>query len=267
MYKCNRCKEEKKFETYDKLRRHVGMVHKVNSVDFHVEQRLNGVWPTCKCGCKGKVRWSYDLKGFREFCQGHQSRVHNNWGHNSKAIERSAKTRRQQYASGARKPWNDGLTIRDERVKKNVGVLIDFTRTPEERIVRSKRMRKGRLSGTVPTQHGPDHPNWKGGVSEINVLARARTRLYKEWKYPILTRDGFKCTECGETKDLQVHHDKERMCEIIERHMVDGMDPQTFEEKEFIADAVVDYHIKNKVSGVTICRGCHGKIHPSLNFV
>lgn len=266
MYKCKRCKEEKKFDTYDKLKRHVGMVHKVNAVDFHVEQHLNGVWPTCKCGCGEKVKWSYQLKGFREFCRGHQSRVHNNWGHNKKALEKSVETRRERFASGEISVWNKGLTIDDERVKNN-GKSVSIAFDDERKEKYSEIMKKNRLDGTVPTQHGPDHPNWKGGVSEINVLARARTRLYKEWKYPILCRDGFKCVECGETKDLQVHHDKERMCEIIERHIVDGMDPQTFEEKEFIADAAVDYHIKNKVSGVTICRECHGKIHPSLNFV
>ena len=265
MEKCKQCSAG--FATYNKLRCHYRIVHHMNSIEFHVAQNLNGVWPKCKCGCDRKVKWSYQLKAFREFCQGHQSRVHNNWGHNKSAIEKSSETRRQQYSSGERKPWNDGLTLDDVRVKGNIDILTIFTRTPEERKIRSDRMRTGRLDGTVPTQRGSDHPNWKGGVSEINVLARARSRLYKEWKYPILCRDGFKCVECGETKDLQVHHDKERMCEVIERHMVDGMYPQTFEEKEFIADAVVDYHIKNNVSGITLCRGCHGKIHPSLNFV
>lgn len=264
MYECNRC--EKKFEKYDSLRRHVGRFHKINATDFYVEFHLNGEWPLCKCGCGGKVKWSHQLKGFREFCQGHQSRISNNWGHNPKAIEKSAETRRQQYASGERRTWNDGLTIKDERVKSNIDILTEFTRTPNERKVRSDRMKRCRLDGTVPTLHGPDHSQWKGGISSINVLVRARTRLYKEWKYPILCRDGFKCIKCGDTKDLHVHHDKELMCEIIERHMVDGLDPKTFEEKEFIADAVVDYHIKNKVSGITLCHECHCELHPKMNF-
>lgn len=239
----------------------------MDSIEFHVAQNLNGEWPKCKCGCDDKVKWSYQLKAFREFCQGHQSRVHNNWGHNKTAIEKSAETRRQQYASGERTQWNKGLTIEDTRVAMNIAASTESIRTDKKELKRrSDQMRKHRKDGTIPTLRGPDHSQWKGGVSEINVLVRARSLLYKEWKYPILCRDGFKCVECGSTKDLHVHHDKERMCEIIERHMVDGMEPKTFEEKEFIADAVVDYHIKNSVSGVTICRECHGKIHPSLNF-
>jgi hypothetical protein len=263
-YKCHRC--GKVFELFDSLRRHVGRFHKINSTEFYVEYNLNGIWPECKCGCGGKVKWSHQLKGFREYCQGHQARVHNNWGHNQNAIEKSAETRRQQYASGERKVWNDGLTIDDERVKNN-GIKVSDAFTDDRKDMYSDIMRKNRLDGTVPTLRGPDHPNWKGGVSEINVLARSRTRLYKEWKFPILVRDGFKCVECGKTSPLHVHHDKEQMCEIVARHIVDGIEPKTFDEKEFIADAVVDYHIKNNVSGVTLCDDCHNKIHPSLNFV
>ena len=33
-----------------------------------------------------------------------------------------------------------------------------------------------------------------------------------------------------------------------------------------IADAVVDYHINNHVSGITLCGRCHEEKHPSLNF-
>ncbi len=263
-YKCNRC--EKEFDKYESLSKHVGRIHKIHSIDFLVEYKLNGEWPRCKCGCGEKVKWSYQLKSFREYNHGHYSRIHNNWGHNQKAIEKSAETRRQQFASGERTVWNDGLTIKDGRVKNNIDILTEFTRTPDERLVRSIRMKDGRLDGTVPTQRGPDHPNWKGGVSEINVLARNRTKLYKEWKFPILVRDGFKCVECGKTSPLHVHHDKEQMCEIVARHIVDGIEPKTFDEKEFIADAVVDYHIKNNVSGITLCGECHNKIHPSLNF-
>ena len=264
MYKCSKC--EKNFEKYKSLSLHSKRTHGISIDQFYVDYYLEGKWPVCKCGCGEKVKWSYVRHGFSELCHGHYSRIHNNWGHNPKAIENSSNTRREQYASGDRTTWNTGLTIEDPRVKKNIDVLTDFTRTPEERKIRSDRMRENRLNGTVPTLHGPDHSQWKGGVSEINVLARARKRLYTEWKYPILVRDEFKCVECGKTGNLHVHHDKEQMCEIVARHIVDGIDPQTFEEKEFIADAVVEYHIKNSVSGVTLCEECHGKIHPFLNF-
>ena len=207
------------------------------------------------------------MKGFRNYCQGHQSRVHNNWGHNPQCLQKSLETRRERFESGEITVWNKGLTIEDERVKNNTEAsTAAINSDPDELKRRSELMKQQRKDGTIPDLHGPDHSQWKGGVSEINVLARARKRLYTEWKYPILVRDEFKCVECGKTGNLHVHHDKEQMCEIVARHIVDGIDPQTFEEKEFIADAVVEYHIKNSVSGVTLCEECHGKIHPFLNF-
>src|ERR1035437_8799038 len=118
-YKCQLC-EEVEFDNYTSLSRHMGRTHKMDTTQFYIDYHLNGVWPLCKCGCEEKVKWSWQLKSFRDYCQGHQSRVHNNWGHNQKAIDASAETRRQQYASGERKVWNDGLTTDDPRVMDNI---------------------------------------------------------------------------------------------------------------------------------------------------
>lgn len=263
MYKCNKC--DRKFEKYASLSKHASRTHNIKFEEFYVEYNLNGIWPLCKCGCNQKVKWSYQLKSFRDYCQGHQSRIKNNWGHNRKAIENSAKTRKERFANGMIKTWNDGLTKDTNESVKMCGKLRSLAFTPEIKNEYSNRMKQQRISGIIPTLHGKDHSQWKGGTSSINVLVRARTKLYKEWKYPILCRDGFKCVKCGNGKDLHVHHDKELMSEIIEKHIIDD-DPKTFDMKEVIADCVVDYHIKNNVSGITLCRECHGKIHPSLNF-
>jgi hypothetical protein len=265
-HKCSRC--DKTFETYDQLRRHTGRIHKVNSTDFYVEIHLNGVWPTCKCGCGNEVLWSHQLKGFREFVAGHQSRVHNNWGHNPKAIEASSKTRREQFERGERKVWNDGLTIGDVRVKENVESLTRAIQTTDERCARSDRMTMFRLSGIVPTLSGSLHPRWKGGVSTINQLARSDRRLYNDWKYPILERDGFKCTRCPNTTHLHVHHDDETFSEIMGKVITEDdllhIDDQ--ERKRDIVNRITEYHITNNVSGITLCHDCHAEIHPTLNF-
>jgi len=127
-------------------------------------------------------------------------------------------------------------------------------------------MSKNRKSGLINVGLGPTSHNWKGGVSSINVITRVNKRLYTEWKYPILVRDGFKCTQCSKSTDLHVHHDKETMSEIIKKHMVDGIDVVDFEFKRIIMEKVIDYHVNNKVSGITVCNECHEKYHPSLNF-
>ncbi len=71
--------------------------------------KYGGVRPTCKCGCGGYTTILYaDGAHFAEYIQGHWNYINNNWGHNPKAIENSAKTRREQYQSGKRIQWNKG---------------------------------------------------------------------------------------------------------------------------------------------------------------
>lgn len=263
-YKCTKC--ERAFGKYTSLSTHMSRTHGIKPDQFYVDYYLNGECPLCKCGCGQKTKYSYALKGFRELLHGHYSRIHNNWGHNPSAARKSVETRRIKSENGELIAWNVGLTKdTDERVRK-YGKRVSDAFTDSRKNEYADRMRTGRLDGTIPTLHGADHSQWKGGVSEINVLARARVKLYKEWKYPILIRDGFRCVECGDTHNLHVHHDKEQMCEIVAKHIVDDITPKTFEEKEVIVDAVVDYHINHKVSGITLCGKCHEKCHPSLNF-
>jgi len=266
MYVCKIC-ENVKFDNYTSLSRHMGRTHKMDTIQFYVDYHLNGDWPLCKCGCGEQVKWSWQLKSFRELCHGHYSRIHNNWGSNSMAQARSAETRRKQYASGERQQWNKGLTKdTDESVRLN-GELRSKAYTPEIKNEYSIRMRENRLNGVMPTLYGPKASRWKGGVSEVNIIARSDKRLYDEWKYPILVRDEFKCVECGgNDKGLHIHHNKESMCEIVKKHMPDINTITDFDLKKSIAAKIVDYHINNKVSGITLCGKCHENEHPSLNF-
>ncbi len=263
-YKCNKCDDV--FDSCDGLRRHFGRIHKVSAYQFYVDTNLNGIWPVCKCGCGEKVIWSRQLKGFRNFVAGHQSRIHNNWGHNQKAIDKSSETRRKQFENGERQVWNSGLTKDDDDRLRIQGKNISNNFSKDRKDRYASIMKKNRLNGTVPTLYGSDSSRWKDGTSEINNIARSNKRLYDEWKYPILIRDGFKCVECGNSHKLHIHHDKEKFCEIVEKHMPDQVLITDFDLKKSIAEKIVDYHIKNKVSGITLCDKCHEKYHPSLNF-
>ena len=201
----------------------------------------------CKCGCKTVVK--------NEWVRGHVARVHNNYGHNLKAIENSANTRREQYKNGERKVWNDGLTIEDERVANN-GKQVSKAFTQDRKDRYSKIMKKNRLDGTVPTLYGRDSSRWQGGTSPLSARVYASNRLYSDWKFPILKKAEFKCEECGDNKNLHVHHDKERMADIL----------KSFVKDENPVEKVVDYHIYSKVSGVVLCKIHHIEQHPSLNF-
>ena len=201
----------------------------------------------CKCGCGDTVK--------NEWVRGHVARVHNNYGHNLKAIENSANTRREQYKNGERKVWNDGLTIEDERVANN-GKQVSKAFTQDRKDRYSKIMKKNRLDGTVPTLYGKDSSQWQGGTSPLSARVYASNRLYSDWKFPILKKAEFKCEECGDNKNLHVHHDKERMADIL----------KSFVKDENPVEKVVDYHIYSKVSGVVLCKTHHKEQHPSLNI-
>ena len=54
-------------------------------------------------------------------------------------------------------------------------------------------------------------------------------------------------------KNLEVHHDKETMAEIIDKFKSDSL------TKEQIVESIVKYHIENNVSGITLCKECHRK--------
>lgn len=265
-YNCSRC--QKSFNSYKSLRQHVGRVHKIHSITFHVEYNLAGKWPTCKCGCGTKLNWSAAKKSFRDYAKGHHCRVVNNWGHNPKAIAASAETRRKQFKAGERTIWCAGLSVETDSRLQAAAKKISEKFTEARRIKSSETMRANRLNGTIPTLRKAQHSQWKGGVSSINQLARSDLRLYKEWKYPILCRDLFKCTQCQATKDLQVHHNKETFSDIIKKVMTieDYEKNEDFNQRKLVVDKIINYHTQNNVSGTTLCRNCHKNIHPSLNL-
>lgn len=269
-FKCKRCVKE--FDNYSSLRKHTSRVHKIHGTTFYVEFYLNGIWPVCGCGCGEKTKWSYTNKRFREFSAvGHLMRVRNNWGHNQKAIDASAETRRKQYASGERHGWCEGLSIEtDERIRRLAQKTKDSINSNSAELKRrSESMSKMRKGGTIPTLYREKSSQWKGGVSSIQQIARSDKRLYDVWKYPILVGSGFKCCKCPNTKNLHVHHNDISFSEIIKKVMtIDDYERiDDFEVKKDVTRRVIDYHIENRVSGEVLCRDCHGKIHPSLNFV
>jgi hypothetical protein len=265
MHTCKHCKKELK--SLDALRIHSSKVHKLPSQQIYDEYFLNGERPKCKCGCGEDVPFITLQKGYREWIRGHKARVQNNWGHNSSAIEKSANTRREQFKNGERHVWNIGLTKeKDDRVKQ-YGVKSSYSiqSNSSEMFRRSNHMKQQWIDGTMKVKWGIESANWKGGTSSINNLVRANKRLYTDWIYPILVRDGFKCVKCESTKKLEVHHNKETMSEILSE-FVDKECEYTFDEKRYIMNKVIDYHVSNDISGETLCLKCHSKLHPSYNL-
>jgi hypothetical protein len=278
-YTCPHCKQYQT-TSLDSLGRHVGRSHKnqFTRQQLYEVLFLNGTTPTCKCGCGEPVKFLTIELGFREYKVGHISRINNNY-QTEKSVTNSKNTIKKLNQEGKwnqlQKDWSKGLTKETDQRVKNMADSINSN--SEEIRKRSERFSKLRLDGTVQTLYGPEHSQWKGGVSTLSNLCRSYTRFYKEWKYPRLVEAGFKCSECPNTKPLEVHHDKETFSEILrsiakklnweESFTTSTVSTEEIEKlKQQIKDAVVDYHVNNNISGKVLCYECHLKQHDRYNF-
>lgn len=122
MVVCKECNRE--FESLDSLRRHRVQKHKIPAEQTYVDYILDGIEPKCKCGCNEKPKFLGIEAGFREYKWGHGARVNNNWGHNPNVLKKSHTTQKKMHDEGTLKVWNDGLTMKDERVRKNVEAVM-----------------------------------------------------------------------------------------------------------------------------------------------
>lgn len=254
------------------LRIHAQKRHKKTSKELY--DALHGEPRKCGCGCGKETKFGGLGNGYSEFCWGHHSRVENNWGHNEKALLKSQDKRREQIAAGEWQAWNKGKSAEtDTRIAQNNRAISESIQSrPEELQRRSEHMKKQWEDENIVSLHGADHPRWRGGVSLLSAHCHASNKLYREWKFPKLQASGFRCSRCGkEGQDahLCVHHDKERMADIIKRFSAafgyEGREDQQA-MKESIAEAVASYHVDNDISGVVLCDVCHKEEHPTLNF-
>lgn len=122
MVTCKECNRE--FESLDSLRRHRTQKHGVNAEQTYIDYVLDGIKPTCKCGCGENPKYLGIDAGYRDYIRGHAARVNNNWGHNPDAIKKSHETQKKMYDSGELNIWNKGLTIEDGRVRDNINKIM-----------------------------------------------------------------------------------------------------------------------------------------------
>jgi hypothetical protein len=206
----------------------------------------------CACGCGVLVagKWKH----------GHHNRVNNISKRPDIRKKRSDKLK-EQHANGERPPiWNKGLTKEDPRIKAGSEKALKSRANNETwRENAAKALRRNRI-----TQHGENHWNWKGGTSDIVCMLRGYSQFYKLWKKPILKRDNFTCQHCGQKGNLNVHHDKITMADIIKIFVPEDRKKLTFEQKVEIRQSVIDFHTQNNVSGVSLCELCHKTVHEEL---
>lgn len=218
-------------------------------------RRVERIVNLCACGCGGTTKGMW--------VKGHHSRVENVSRRADVREKRSVMFLRLHAEGKLGEAWNKGLTKEQDSRLVKCGRPVDVL-SDEERQFRSEEMKKRWKDGSIVPFTGSSHSQWKGGTSSITQRLRGHSRMYKEWKLPILQRDGFECTVCHrgalETR-LAVHHDKERFAAILHLFVkVDGPE-LTWEQETEVVEKVVDYHVQERVSGVTLCHDCHAKVH------
>ena len=161
-FKCPECGQ---YETtkLDSLRIHCQKKHSLPTRKLYALLFLSeGKEPTCACGCGEPTKFLTLQRGYSEYVLGHSARVHNNWGHNKIAQEKSLKKRLDE-GLWSRDPWNRGKTKENDPAFAKIAEKAYGS--PAFREARSRNMTQNRLLKIVPNLTGSSHPNWKGGTS------------------------------------------------------------------------------------------------------
>ncbi len=95
-----------------------------------------------------------------------------------------------------------------------------------------------RSNGYMQYARGPLTPNWKGGITSKNHIART-SKAFIEWRQAVFTRDNWTCQQCS-TRGVHLHP-----------HHI----------KEFAKYLSLRFDINN---GLTLCKRCHLGLHGLL---
>jgi len=141
--------------------------------------------------------------------------------------------------------------LHSERMKKNNPMKNEKISKKVSYILKKKY-----ATGEIKSKRGPAHWNYKG--NKKHFITKIRSRLYKEWIYPIMTRDNFKCVYCKKSGQLEVHHliplrELIRLC--LKNRQIHELDDNEFEE---LKNCVVKSHHLD--DGITLCLDCHRNI-------
>ena len=117
--------------------------------------------------------------------------------------------------------------------------------------------KKMSLSRTGKT--GSNATAWKGGKSSLTKRVKGIIHRQYHWYESVFRRDGWKCTQCGSSKELDAHH-VEPMVGIIKRLCENKCFNSKDVKFEWLIQQpdVIDSELKN---GKTLCRSCHKKTH------
>ena len=109
---------------------------------------------------------------------------------------------------------------------------------------------------------GDKHPNWKGGITPLNMLLREYFHTNQVPK--IARRDNYTCQMCGKKHTvLHIHHNRkfsDIVQEIRDEHPL--LNPQnTTDQVELYNIITHDRRFLDEDNLITLCKDCHIKVH------
>lgn len=154
--------------------------------------------------------------------------------------------------------WADGMSCKD--IGQQYGVDAGTVRRQMNRIgVRTKTNAESKIGLMI----GDKHPNWKGGITPLNLLLREFFHTNQVPK--IAERDHYICQLCGKTHvPLHVHH-IEGFSSIVSEICAEYPDllPDNPKDRMTLYNIIThDQRFLDEDNLITFCRDCHFfKIH------
>jgi len=151
-------------------------------------------------------------------------------------------------------PWNKGIPRTDiEKKKMSDGHKrngIKSTLGKHWKVKDTSRMKNRKYTEEdrrkrSENSRGDKNPNWKGGISSLNVQIRQSLK-YRQWISDVFTTQDFVCQDCGKRGgNLNAHHIKS-FIDIIKDNEITTL------EQALNCDEL--WNINN---GKTLCKSCH----------
>lgn len=108
-----------KITNFDLFYDHLKIEHKKDPKKAYVESFLNGIIPTCECGCGQETVFKSWSKGFRRFIIYHNGNIYNIY--DEKEIEKILEKRLSSWTkTNGRKSWSKGKTKENDLRLKNL---------------------------------------------------------------------------------------------------------------------------------------------------